>query len=145
MIGMPGVTSSPSQGGLGGVSEASPEIALCRAYSAFNQGDIESAISLMCDDVDWPNTIEGGRERGRDAVYDYWTRLFGLLIPRVEPLQLRPDRQGRLVVDAHLVFSDRATGQPLAHQRAQHVFRFRGALVERMDAREPLRLDPSWC
>jgi ketosteroid isomerase-like protein len=130
---------------LGGVSGASAARALRCAYSAFNQGDIESAISLMCDDVDWPNTIEGGRERGRDAVHDYWTRLFGLLVPRVEPLCLRADGQGRIVVDAHLVFSDPATGQPLAHQRARHVFRFRGALVERMDVREPQRLDPSWC
>jgi hypothetical protein len=138
-------TSNPSNGSLTGAPGASAVGALRCAYGAFNKGEIESAISLMCDDVDWPNTIEGGRERGRDAVRDYWTRLRGLVVPRVEPLRLRPDEQGRIVVEAHLVFSDPATGQPLAHERAQHVFRFRGDLVERMDVREPQRLDPSWC
>jgi hypothetical protein len=127
---------------LGGVAGASPEITLRRGYGAFNQGDIEAAIALMCDDVDWPNTIEGGRERGRDAVRGYWTRLFGLLVLEVEPLNLRADRQGRIVVDAQLLFKDPLTRQPLAHQRAQHVFRFRGSLVERMDARELPRPDP---
>lgn len=138
------VASSPGQGGIGGTSGAWPEGALRRAYGAFNQGDIESAIALMCEDVDWPNTIEGGRERGQDAVRGYWTRLRGLLVPRVEPLRFRVDEQGRIVVDAHLEFSDPVSGQPLAHQPAQHVFRFRGALVERMDVREPPP-DPSWC
>lgn len=142
MFGMSGVTSSLSRPSSGGASGALPEKALRNAYDAFNRGDIESAVAFLCDDVDWPNTIEGGREHGRDEVRAYWTRLFRLLILRVEPLSLRADGRGRIVVDAELSFSDPATGRPLAHQRAQHVFQFRGALIARMDTREPQPLDP---
>ena len=44
------------------------------AYRAFNTRDVEAAVVLMQEDVDWPNAWEGGRVHGRDAVRDYWRR-----------------------------------------------------------------------
>jgi ketosteroid isomerase-like protein len=121
---------------------AGPEAALSCAYAAVNRGDIETALALMCQDVDWPNTIEGGREHGRDAVRVYWTRLFGLLVPRFDVLGVRDAGRGRTVVQAHLRFSDPASGQPLAHQDVEHVFTWRGSRVARMDAFEPKPIEP---
>ena len=45
-----------------------------RAYEAFNARDLDTALSLMHQDVDWPNAIDGGRVRGHDAVRGYWER-----------------------------------------------------------------------
>lgn len=110
---------------------------LRRAYGAVNAGDIEPALSVMRYDVDWPNTIEGGRERGRAAVRTYWTRLFGLVIPHFEPVQLTTAAPDQIVVRGHLRFSDPVSGQPLAHQHFEHVFSCCDGLVVRMDAAEP--------
>jgi len=52
------------------------ERALRQAYEAFNDRDIDGALALMHPDVDWPNGMEGGRERGRLAVRAYWMRQF---------------------------------------------------------------------
>jgi len=128
--------------------ELAPELARAvrGAYEAFNLGEIESPLSLMHDDVDWANTIEGGREQGRAAVRAYWTRVRGLLVPRVEPLRLQTAGPDVTVVFGRQRFSDRTSGEPLAHEYFQHVFTWRGELVARMDAVEPklaerLRLD----
>jgi hypothetical protein len=121
---------------------AGPEAALSYAYAAVNLGDIETALTLMSEDVDWPNTIEGGREHGRDAVRVYWTRLFGLLVPRFDVLGVRDAGRDRTLVQAELRFSDPLTGQPLAYQDIEHVFTWRGSRVARMDAFETKSLEP---
>ena len=40
-----------------------------QAYSAFNRRDIDGALALMTEDVNWPKASEGGRvvERKRSA------------------------------------------------------------------------------
>lgn len=121
------------------------ERALRGAYEAINHGDIDVALSLMSPNIDWPNTIEGGREHGREAVRAYWTRLFGLLVPRFDPLCVQPAGDGRLVVHARLRFSDPASGEPLAYQHVRHVFTWRDSLVTRMDASEPKVVGPCAC
>ncbi len=122
-----------------------PTDALRRAYAAVNRGDIDAALALMSPDVDWPNTIEGGRERGREAVRAYWTRLFGVLVPTFDPLCVQPAEDGRIVVHAQLRFSDPASGKPLAHEHVRHVFTWRDSMIVRMDASEPKVLGPCPC
>ncbi len=43
------------------VSPADQEAALLTAYRAFNARDIDRALAVMTDDIDWPNGWEGGR------------------------------------------------------------------------------------
>ena len=62
---------------------------LRRAYAAFNARDVEAAVALMREDVDWPNGMEGGRVHGRNGVRAYWTRQFGLIDARRRPRGLR--------------------------------------------------------
>jgi ketosteroid isomerase-like protein len=119
--------------------------ALRHAYEAVNRGEIEAALALMSPDVDWPNTVEGGRERGREAVRAYWTRLFGLLVPTFDPVCVRQAEDGRIVVHAQLRFSDPASGKPLAHEHVRHVFTWRDSMIVRMDASEPKVLGPCAC
>jgi ketosteroid isomerase-like protein len=109
---------------------------LRRAYAAFNARDIDGALALMQPDVDWPNAIEGRREHGHAAVREYWTRQFEQIDSHVDPERITEDEDGRLIVDVHQVVRDR-TGALLTDGRVQHVYTFRGDLVERMDIREP--------
>jgi hypothetical protein len=90
----------------------------------------------MQPDVDWPNGMEGGRERGRAAVRAYWTRQFELIDSKVEPIGFEVDDDGRIVVGVHQVVRD-LEGALLSDTRVRHVYTFRDGLVERMDIHEP--------
>ena len=105
---------------------------LRRAYEAFNARDIEGALALMHPDVDWPNGMEGGRERGHAAVRASWTRQFGMIDSHVQPVGFDVDEEGRVVVDVHQVVRDLA-GTTLSDSQVRHVYELDGGLVTRMD------------
>jgi ketosteroid isomerase-like protein len=58
-------------------------------YEAFNARDIETVLSHMAPDVDWPNAWEGSRVHGPHGVSDYWTRQWAAIDPTVEPVAVR--------------------------------------------------------
>ena len=39
-----------------------------QAHSAFNNGDIDGALALMTEDVNWPRASEGGRVVGKEEI-----------------------------------------------------------------------------
>ena len=106
------------------------------AYEAFNLRDIDSVLALMHPDVDWPNGMEGGRVHGHSNVRDYWTRQWGLVDPRVDPVRFAEEGTGQTVVDVHQVIRDLA-GKVLMDQIIQHVYFIQDGLIERMDIRQP--------
>jgi ketosteroid isomerase-like protein len=59
-----------------------------QAYSAFNKRDIDAALALMTQDVNWPKASEGGRVVGKEEIRAYWTRQWGEFDPHVEPLAI---------------------------------------------------------
>jgi hypothetical protein len=111
------------------------EAILRRAYEAFNARDVEQALALMTDDVDWPNAMDDRRERGRAAVRAYWQRQFAVLSPHVEPEGFAVDPEGRVVVAVHQVVRDLGGGL-LADRRLEHVYTLRDGLIARMDIQE---------
>jgi ketosteroid isomerase-like protein len=104
---------------------------LQRVYAAFNARDIDTAISLMHEDVDWPNGWEGGRVTGRDAVRDYWTRQFASVDSQVDP-EAFAESGDRVAVTVHQVVRD-LDGEVLSDGSVSHVYTFRDGLVARMD------------
>jgi hypothetical protein len=109
---------------------------LRRAYVAFNARDIDGALAAMHPDVDWPNGLEGGRERGHAAVRAYWARQFGVIDSHVDPVGFEVDDQARVVADVHQVVRD-LDGAVISDGRVRHVYTFRDGLVARMDVEEP--------
>src|SRR5262245_46792674 len=105
---------------------------LIKTYAAFNNRDIDSVLALMHAEVDWPNGMEGGRMQGRSAVRRYWERQWTIIDPRVDPLSVTTDHDGRTVVDVHQVVRD-LSGHVLADRTIQHVYGFRDGLIARMD------------
>jgi ketosteroid isomerase-like protein len=109
-------------------------------YDAFNARDAEAVLARMTDDVDWPNAWEGGRLRGQDAVRVYWTRQWGEIDPRVEPLAVDLRGDGTVAVTVRQEVRSR-DGQPLGTGEVLHVYKLRGVpsggkLIERMDVEE---------
>ena len=108
---------------------------LQEAYAAFNRRDLDGALALMSPQVDWPNGMEGGRVHGHDGVRAYWTRQWAILDPHVDPVEMAPDEQGRIVVDVHQVVRD-LSGKVLMDVMVQHLYTIRDGLIERMDIGE---------
>jgi SnoaL-like domain len=103
-----------------------------RSYEAFNNREIDDALSAMHPDVDWPNAIDGGRVHGHAALREYWLGQFEQIDPRVEPVSLSEDQGGRIVVGVHQVVRD-LRGNVLVDEGLRHVYSMRDALVTRMD------------
>lgn len=103
-----------------------------KLYAAFNARDLETLLSAMHPDVDWPNGWEGGRVRGREGVREYWTRQWSVIDPSVEPRQVRVDDEGRIDVEVHQVVRDLA-GTVVVDQTVRHVYEVEDGLIQRME------------
>jgi ketosteroid isomerase-like protein len=108
---------------------------LQRMYAAFNRRDIETVLSAMQDNVDWPNGMEGGRVLGKAAVRDYWRRQFEVLDPNVEPKNFTKEAHGRIAIDVHQVVHDKS-GKLVVDQMIQHEYKIRDGLIQSMEIRE---------
>lgn len=104
-------------------------------YAAFNARDIPAVLAELAPDVDWPNGMEGGRVHGHDAVRAYWTRQWGMIDPRVDPVRIAEPEPGRVEVDVHQVVRDLG-GALLADRMVRHVYTMDGGLATRMDIEE---------
>lgn len=105
---------------------------LRKIYREFNAKNIEAVLAHMHAAVDWPNGMEGGRVNGHDEVRDYWTRQFQVVDPHVDPVEIEPDEEGRIVVTVHQVIRN-LEGKVLVDQTVHHAYKFRGGLIVRMD------------
>lgn len=104
-------------------------------YAAFNSREMETVLSAMHPDVDWPNGMEGGRMLGTANVRAYWTRQWSMINPHVQPLRIEDDEDGRTLVEVHQVVHD-LSGNLLVDQILYHVYTIQNGLIERMDIRE---------
>jgi len=105
---------------------------LARAYAAFNDRDIDSALALMSENVSWPKASEGGRAVGKEEIRSYWTRQWKEFDPHVEPHETI-DREGGIteVRVRQLVKTPR--GDVLSDSEVWHVYTVANGLIERMD------------
>jgi hypothetical protein len=104
-------------------------------YAAFNARDIESVLAALHPDVDWANGMNGGRVHGVSNVRDYWTRQFGLIDPRVDPVGFETDAAGRTVVRVHQVVRNPA-GAVISDGTVEHIYVIEDGLIRRMDIRK---------
>ncbi|HRD47820.1 MAG TPA: nuclear transport factor 2 family protein [Caulobacter sp.] len=110
---------------------------LLRLYKAFNDKDVGALVGGMHADVDWPNFLEGGRIKGREALREYWTRQFQIVSPEASPLELRELADGRVYVRLHYVIRAIDGGGVWTDEMTSNTFTFEQGLVRRMDWGEP--------
>lgn len=108
---------------------------IAQIYSAFNRRNIDEALALMNENVDWPKSSEGGRAVGKEEVRAYWTRQWGEFDPHVEPIEVSDHEAGRTEVKVHQLVKN-GKGDVLSDQVVLHVFRIANGLIERMDVHE---------
>ena len=105
---------------------------IAQAYSAFNQRDIDSALALMSENVNWPKASEGGRVVGKEEIRSYWTRQWKEFDPHVEPLEVIEREGGITDVRVHQLVKSLG-GDVLSDSEMWHVYTIANGLIERMD------------
>ena len=108
---------------------------LVLVYESFNRRDIDSILNLMHPEVEWPNGMEGGWVHGHEGVRAYWTRQWGMVDPRVEPVDFEASNDGRVLTKVHQVVRD-LTGRVLLDRMVHHAYLISEGLIRRMDTRE---------
>ena len=103
-----------------------------QAYSAFNERDIDAALTLMTQDVSWPKASEDGKVVGKDEIRAYWTRQWGEFDPHVEPLAMTEEDGSRIRVRAHQLVKS-LQGDILSDSEVLHVFTMSGGLISAMN------------
>jgi hypothetical protein len=114
---------------------ANTQTLIARAYSAFNHRDIDSALALMSEKVNWPKASEGGRVVGKEEIRAYWTRQWKEFDPHVEPLEVIDQEGGITEVRVHQLVKSLG-GDVLSDSEVWHVFTIANGLIERMDLKE---------
>jgi limonene-1,2-epoxide hydrolase len=97
-------------------------------YTAFNNREIETIISVMHPDVKWANGVEGGFVHGRDAVREYWTNQFKVIQVQLEILKFETDEKNRNVVTVHQIVKD-LQGNLLVDTAVQQIFTFENGSI----------------
>ena len=107
-----------------------------KAYSAFNDRDIDTVLSVMHRDVHWPNGWEGGFVNGHDEVRAYWTRQWKELDPNVEPVSVKDRNDGQVEVEVRQIAKD-LQGNVLFDGLVRHIYTVENGLITSMEIEEP--------
>jgi hypothetical protein len=111
-------------------------VLLRSVYVAFNERDIDTALSMMTPNVDWPRAFKGGFVSGPDAVRAYWTEQWSEINPHVEPVAFHDAALGKVLVDVHQVVHG-LDGVLLADEIVQHRFTIDDGLIRKMEVTTP--------
>jgi hypothetical protein len=101
-------------------------------YEGFNRRDIPAVLTLLAENVDWANGMDGGHVHGRDAVRAYWTKQWAAIAPQVDPMHVTQRDDGATAVEIHQVVRD-LEGRVLLDETVRHVFQIDKGLVTRFD------------
>ena len=110
-----------------------------KAYSAFNERNIDKALSAMQPDVQWSKAWEGGYISGHDEIKNYWTRQWKEINPKVEPIGFMERENGSLEVKVHQTVTD-LQGNGMFDGVVKHIYTFQDGLIKTMDI-EPTDTD----
>ncbi|MGH2645980.1 MAG: nuclear transport factor 2 family protein [Ginsengibacter sp.] len=108
---------------------------LVRAYQLFNSRNIDALLSLMDENVHWPNGWEGGYVEGHDEVKNYWTRQWKEITPNVKPISFKKNENGKIEVGVHQLIKD-MQGNILLDGFVKHIYTIEDGLIKSMEIEE---------
>jgi hypothetical protein len=103
-----------------------------KAYSAFNERDIDKALSTMQPNVQWSKAWEGGYINGHNEIKEYWTRQWKEINPNVEPFGFTERQNGSLEVEVHQKVKD-LQDNSMFDGKVKHIYTFENGLIKTMD------------
>ncbi len=114
---------------------------ISQAYAAFNQRNIDAALTLMTENISWPKASEGGRVVGKAEIRSYWTRQWQEFDPHVDPIEIIDCEDGRTEVRVHQLVKSLG-GEVLSDSEVWHVYTIANGLIARMDLKESEAASP---
>jgi ketosteroid isomerase-like protein len=111
---------------------ADPRMIIEQAYFAFNGRDIDGALALMTEDVNWFKASEGGRVVGKAEIRAYWTRQWREFDGNVEPVEITEEDGGKIRVRVHQLVKN-LEGDVLSDSEVLHLFTMNNGLIAAMD------------
>ncbi|HEX2381865.1 MAG TPA: nuclear transport factor 2 family protein [Acidimicrobiales bacterium] len=121
----------PPLGMFNRMSDRRREDLLRKAYSLFNDHDVDGLLAMMTDDVEWPDVANGAVLRDKAAVRSYWEGQFAVASTRVEATEFVPAEEDLVAVVDQQIFD--LQGKPLTPPGVVfHRYTFDGNLVCRM-------------
>jgi len=99
-------------------------------YEGFDRRDIPAVLTLLAENVEWANGMDGGHVHGREAVRAYWTKQWAAIAPQVDPMHVTQRDDGATAVAVHQVVRD-LEGKVLLDETVRHVFQIDKGLVTR--------------
>jgi hypothetical protein len=113
------------------MSTSPHEDLLRRAYSLFNNRDVEALLAMLTDTIEWPDVANGTVLHDKEAIRSYWQGQFAVASPRVEPTDfVRAGEDLVVVVEQEVVDLQGETLTP--KNVVFHRYTFEGNLVKRM-------------
>jgi hypothetical protein len=109
-----------------------PDDLIRQAYTAFNTRDIEAALATMSPNVIWPNALSGGTIYGREGVRDYWTRLWQVADPAVEPISILREPNGAYAAEVRQIVRD-LNGAVMIDRIVRQTYRMHEGLIQSMN------------
>ena len=103
-----------------------------KAYNAFNERNIDDALSTMQPNVQWSKAWEGGYISGHDEIKHYWTRQWTEINPHVEPVGFNERETGRLEVKVQQIVKD-LHGNLMFDGFVKHIYTCEYGLIKTMD------------
>lgn len=103
-----------------------------KAYVAFNERNIDQALSTMQPNVQWSKAWEGGYISGHDEIRAYWTRQWAEINPNVEPIGFAERQNGSLEVTV-LQKVKNLNGDSIFEGNVKHIYTFEHNLIKTMD------------
>ena len=108
-----------------------------RAYVLFNERGIDQLLTIMVDDVRWPDVANGVELSGKAAIRRYWEGQFARTQPQVLPRDFVEVSDGLVAVVDQRIF-DLDGALVLGPTIVFHRYAFRGALISRMTVHQRL-------
>lgn len=103
-----------------------------KAYAAFNERNIDKALSTMQEDVQWSKAWEDGYISGHGEIKEYWTRQWTEINPKVEPVGFTERENKSLEVKVHQHVKD-LQGNLMFDGMVKHIYTFQEGLIKTMD------------
>ena len=103
-----------------------------KAYAAFNERDIDKALSVMQPNVQWSKAWEGGYISGHDEIKKYWMKQWKEINPNVEPTRFIERQNGSVEVNVHQKVKD-LQDNIMFNGTVKHIYTFENGLIKTMD------------
>ncbi|MFD2601357.1 nuclear transport factor 2 family protein [Flavobacterium suzhouense] len=103
-----------------------------KAYTAFNERNIDNALATMQEDVQWSKAWEGGYISGHEEIKQYWTRQWKEINPKVETVGFSERENGSVEVRVHQNVKD-LEGNLMFDGTVKHIYTFEDGLIKTMD------------